>query len=169
MNPLFLMQTHNEPLTSISAYCVPTIPLIPKSPTLQHGLIAFDSSLSISDSNTDDLTSSMPVGSPPINAGSIGPSFIIELSIAPPIEPLIALTHPATATSNIARGSTSDVISRPPRGSVAIAPPHPMQTYAKSGIFKPKALAALLLSPPPDLVHIEPTSVLQALLSPHWK
>ena len=139
---------------------VPSIPLIPKTHTPRHGLLAYDSPLSVSDSAAN-LTPRVPSGPTSVSAGFAGPSVVIELPISPTTCPVVPLVE------------ESPVVPAPPAKPIPTAKklpiPHSLQTTAKSGIFKPKSFATALMSPPSDLVHIEPTSVQQALLSPYWK
>ncbi|XP_072056283.1 uncharacterized protein [Arachis hypogaea] len=46
---------------------------------------------------------------------------------------------------------------------------HPMVIRSRAGIFKPKLFTALVLDNVVDLTQVEPSSVVQALTSPHWK
>ena len=46
---------------------------------------------------------------------------------------------------------------------------HPMRTRTKLGVFIPKTYANAVAGSSIDLVHHQPTSVAQALSSPHWK
>ena len=100
----------------------------------------------ISTSITNDLNLCAHSGSPSVNAGSAGPTIAIDLS-----------SSPAAAPPSVLPAAAPPVV--PAKRKLPASATHPMQTCAKSGIFKPKTYAVALMAPPPDLTHIEPTSV----------
>lgn len=154
---------HTSSAWSIPAVPVSVIPLtqvssVPATPT---------TSVSLSSPMSAPInTANSPIITPSNDASPASENSSLHSPITPssltPITSDIAEASTISPSSIPATSSPLSPVPTPQQPSIHPHNTHPMQTRAKSGITKPKIHPTLLLT------HMEPTSVGQALSSPHW-
>ncbi|XP_016172417.2 uncharacterized protein LOC107614799 [Arachis ipaensis] len=120
----------------------------------------------------DPAQQSLSQPSPPSSTPLAQPESSANISAAHNC-PLTDDTALTTSTS-VFPSSNAGLAEQLERGHVAmpttaLTRTHPMVTRSQARIFKPKLFIALVPGNVLDLTQVEPSSVVQALTSPHWK